>query len=249
MGLLPDIGAAFAVSDSVTGLLVSLYAVMVAALAVPLTVATSRFARKPLLLTTLARLCVEQRTGGRRTGVRRCRRRPNGRRGDARPVLLVVDRIRTTPGVARTRRSRTRTRRRRRLGRFGSRRAVVDVAGYRGRMAAVIRGSGCAVNAHVRSCRQVAAAREPRTLAGAGSARGGRRPLAAIAASNTLVFLGQFTLYTFVTVLLLASGVSAAFVGPVLLACGACGLSVFGMSAEALTETRDEPPSSYWPWS
>ena len=50
MGLLPHIGAAFAVSDSVTGLLVSLYAVMVAALAVPLTVATSRFCRKPLLL-------------------------------------------------------------------------------------------------------------------------------------------------------------------------------------------------------
>jgi predicted MFS family arabinose efflux permease len=53
VGLLPDIGATFGVSDSVTGLLVSLYAVMVAALAVPLTVATSRFARKPLLLTTL----------------------------------------------------------------------------------------------------------------------------------------------------------------------------------------------------
>src|SRR4051812_17411083 len=54
VGLLPAIGATFTVTDSVTGLLVSLYAVMVAVLAVPLTVATSRFARKPLLLTTLA---------------------------------------------------------------------------------------------------------------------------------------------------------------------------------------------------
>jgi len=54
VGLLPDIGAAFAVPDSVTGLLVGLYAVMVAALAVPLTVLTTRFARKPLLLTTVA---------------------------------------------------------------------------------------------------------------------------------------------------------------------------------------------------
>jgi predicted MFS family arabinose efflux permease len=53
VGLLPDIGATFAVSESVTGLLVSLYAVMVATLAVPLTVATFRFGRKPLLLTTL----------------------------------------------------------------------------------------------------------------------------------------------------------------------------------------------------
>src|SRR3954469_10578896 len=53
VGLLPEIGATFAVADSVTGLLVSLYAVMVAALAVPLTLATGRFGRKPLLLATL----------------------------------------------------------------------------------------------------------------------------------------------------------------------------------------------------
>src|SRR3954471_3413440 len=54
VGLLPEIGATFTVADSVTGLLVSLYAVMVAALAVPLTIATSRFSRKPLMLVTLA---------------------------------------------------------------------------------------------------------------------------------------------------------------------------------------------------
>src|SRR6478735_3585676 len=53
VGLLPDVGATFGVSDSITGLLVSLYAVMVAGLAVPLTLATSRFPRKPLLLATL----------------------------------------------------------------------------------------------------------------------------------------------------------------------------------------------------
>jgi predicted MFS family arabinose efflux permease len=39
-----------------------------------------------------------------------------------------------------------------------------------------------------------------------------------------LSFLGQFTVYTFVSVLLLAGGVSPAFVGPILLGCGACGL-------------------------
>src|SRR3954447_12647422 len=54
VGLLPSIGSTFAVPDSVTGLLVSLYAVMVAILAVPLTIATARFARKPLLLATVA---------------------------------------------------------------------------------------------------------------------------------------------------------------------------------------------------
>lgn len=54
VGLLPDLGAAFGVSDATTGLLVGLYAVMVALFAVPLTMATSRFARKPLLLATVA---------------------------------------------------------------------------------------------------------------------------------------------------------------------------------------------------
>ena len=39
-----------------------------------------------------------------------------------------------------------------------------------------------------------------------------------------LVFLGQFTAYTFISLLLLTSGVVPAFVGPLLLACGACGL-------------------------
>ena len=53
VGLLPDIGATFSMPESVTGLLVTLYAMMVAALAVPLTVATTRFDRRPLLLATL----------------------------------------------------------------------------------------------------------------------------------------------------------------------------------------------------
>ena len=39
-----------------------------------------------------------------------------------------------------------------------------------------------------------------------------------------LTFLGQFTVYTFISVLLLASGVAPVFVGPILLVCGACGL-------------------------
>jgi predicted MFS family arabinose efflux permease len=46
----------------------------------------------------------------------------------------------------------------------------------------------------------------------------------AVSASNLLTFLGHFTAYTFISVLLLASGVSPAYLGPILLACGACGL-------------------------
>jgi predicted MFS family arabinose efflux permease len=45
-----------------------------------------------------------------------------------------------------------------------------------------------------------------------------------VSLSNTVTFLGQFTVYTFVSVLLLASGVAPVFVGPILLLCGVCGL-------------------------
>jgi predicted MFS family arabinose efflux permease len=62
---------------------------------------------------------------------------------------------------------------------------------------------------------------EPLSGASVGGARGA---LAAVSASNFLAFLGQFTVYTFVSVLLLSSGVSPTFVGPILLVCGACGL-------------------------
>ncbi len=60
--------------------------------------------------------------------------------------------------------------------------------------------------------------------AAGGSAGSGRSALTAVSASNLLAFLGQFTVYTFVSLLLLSSGVRPAFVGPILLVCGACGL-------------------------
>jgi predicted MFS family arabinose efflux permease len=62
---------------------------------------------------------------------------------------------------------------------------------------------------------------EPQSERHAGAGRGA---LVAVSASNLFSFLGQFTVYTFVSVLLLSSGVSPTFVGPILLACGGCGL-------------------------
>jgi predicted MFS family arabinose efflux permease len=52
----------------------------------------------------------------------------------------------------------------------------------------------------------------------------GRGALAKVATSNTLTFLGQFTLYTFITLVLMESGINPAVIGPILLVCGACGL-------------------------
>jgi predicted MFS family arabinose efflux permease len=226
VGLLPDIGAAFAVSDSVTGLLVSLYAVMVAALAVPLTVATSRFARKPLLLATLAGYALSNALVA------------------AAPAFAVVAVGRTVGGVthalffslligyAPRLVSRAHVGRALALAAGGASAGFVlgvplltslgAAAGWRLSFAVLAALSVLTFVLVGRLLPHVNHAPPAR-----GFARGGRRPLAAIAASNTLVFLGQFTLYTFVTVLLLASGVSPAFVGPVLLACGACGL--FGL--------------------
>ena len=93
VGLLPAIGHAFGVAESTAGLLVSLYAVIVAILAVPLTLATKRVPGKRLLLLamssytvsnviaalapSLAVLAVGRAIGG----------------GDARAVLLCLHRL------------------------------------------------------------------------------------------------------------------------------------------------------------
>ena len=53
VGLLPAIGRDVGVSDAITGLLVTVYAFMVAVLAVPLTLSTARFSRKGLLTATI----------------------------------------------------------------------------------------------------------------------------------------------------------------------------------------------------
>ncbi|BBX68883.1 MFS transporter [Mycolicibacterium psychrotolerans] len=223
VGLLPDLGAAFGVSDATTGLLVGLYAVMVALFAVPLTMATSRFARKPLLLATVAGYAVSNAAVA------------------AAPSFAVVAAGRTIGGLTHA------------LffslligytPRLVSRALV-------GRALAI---AGCGVSAGlvlgVPLLTSLGAASGWRTpfavlavaavgafaLIGAvlpgvtntgqtGAREPGRRGrLVAVSASNMLVFVGHFTAYTFISLLLLGSGVHAAFIGPILLGCGACGL-------------------------
>jgi predicted MFS family arabinose efflux permease len=48
--------------------------------------------------------------------------------------------------------------------------------------------------------------------------------LAVVSTANAVVYLGQFTVYTYISVLLLAAGLAATGVGPVLLGLGAVGL-------------------------
>jgi predicted MFS family arabinose efflux permease len=223
VGLLPDIGATFAVSESVTGLLVSLYAVMVATLAVPLTIATSRFGRKPLLLTTLLSYALSNALVA------------------AAPVFAVVAIGRTVGGIthalffslvigyAPRLVSRADVGRALAVSASGASTGMVlgvplstslgHVAGWRASFAVLAVLSILAFLLVKRLLPGVN--HEP---VSGGSVGAGRGALAAVSASNLLAFLGQFTVYTFVSVLLLSSGVSPAFIGPILLVCGACGL-------------------------
>ena len=223
VGLLPAVGATFAVSDSVTGLLVSLYAVMVATLAVPLTLATARFGRKPLLLATLAGYAVSNALVA------------------AAPAFNVVAVGRTIGGVTHALFFSLMIGYAPRLvSRAHVGRALALAGG--GASAGMVLGVplttslGTAVGWRVSFALLAGLSMVTLILVGrllprvnhepasAHSANVGRGALAAVSASNLFSFLGQFTVYTFVSVLLLSSGVGPAFVGPILLVCGACGL-------------------------
>jgi predicted MFS family arabinose efflux permease len=223
VGLLPDIGATFGVSDSVTGLLVSLYAVMVAALAVPLTLATSRFGRKPLLLSTLLGYAVSNALVA------------------AAPAFAVVAVGRAIGGIthalffslmigyAPRLVSRAHVGRALALAGGGASAGMVlgvplstslgTAAGWRASFTLLAALSILTFVLVSRLLPSVTHEQAPGRSAGAGLGA-----LAAVSASNLFSFLGQFTVYTFVSVLLLSSGVSPTFVGPILLACGGCGL-------------------------
>src|SRR5262245_24714113 len=206
VGLLPGIGATFGVPNSVTGLLVSLYAVMVAALAVPLTVATTRFARKPLLLTTLAGYAVSNALVA------------------AAPVFAVVAVGRIVGGVTSALfvslvigyapRLVSRAHVGRALALAGSGASAGLVLGVplltslgtaaRWRVSFTVLAAVSMLTFILVSRLLPAVHTE---LVSPGSERGARGPLVAVAASNMLVFLGQFTAYTFISLLLLTSGV------------------------------------------
>jgi predicted MFS family arabinose efflux permease len=226
VGLLPAIGGTFTVPESVTGLLVSLYAVMVAALAVPLTVATSRFNRKPLLLTTLLGYAVSNALVA------------------VAPVFALVAVGRTIGGVthalffslcigyAPRLVSRAHVGRALALAAGGASAGFVlgvplstslgTAAGWRVSFAVL---AALSILTFVLASRLLP--RVSNEQPSCGPVGTGRGELGAVAASNMLAYLGQFTVYTFVSVLLLASGLAPELVGPILLGCGACGL--FGL--------------------
>jgi len=224
IGLLPSIGETFGVADSTTGLLVSLYALMVAVLAVPLTLATGRFPRKPLLLTTL--LCYALSNAVVALAPTFAALAAGRVLGGVTHALFFSLCIGYVPRLV-----------------DGSQvgRALAIVTG--GASAGFVLGvpfstslgtavgwrtsfallAGLAVATLIlvaRALPAVSSATPPRPV----QTTSGRRDLVAVAAANALTYLGQFTVYTFISVLLLAAGARPTLIGPILLACGACGL-------------------------
>ncbi|MEW5808416.1 MAG: MFS transporter [Actinomycetota bacterium] len=223
VGLLPDLGAAFDVSDSTTGLLVGLYAVMVAVFAVPLTMATSRFARKPLLMATVAGYVVSNTVVALAPsfGVLAAGRAIGGLTHALFFALLIgySPRLVSRAHVGRA------------LAIAGSGVSAGLVLGV-----PLLTSLGAAAGWRASFTALAVASAVTLALVGAvlppvpntppaGKPEPGRRGrLVAVSVSNLLVFVGHFSAYTFISLLLLSTGVAPAFLGPILLGCGACGL-------------------------
>lgn len=235
VGLLPAIGKNLQASESLTGLLISLYAAMVASLAVPLTLVTARFGRKPLLLLTLSGYAVCNAMAA------------------AAPVFAVMAAGRAIGGISHAL--------------FfslciGYAPRLVPAA-YVGRALAIAGGGASAgvvlgvplatslgtafdwrvpftVLAGVAIVILILVARSLPSVSGeppAGTGPGGRSSLVAVVGANTLTWLGQFTIFTYISLVLLSSGLDPALLGPALLACGACG--VIGLFCTAKTLDRN----------
>jgi predicted MFS family arabinose efflux permease len=224
VGLLPGIGTTFDVGTSATGLLVSLYAVMVATLAIPLTIATARLPRKPLLLTTLllyvvsnavvavapnfAMVAVGRTIGGLTHALffslcigyvpRLVRRAHVGR-------ALAIATGGASAGFV--------------LG-VPLSTSLGTALGWRASFGVLAVLAAATLLLVAKLLPAVPQENPPKTAEN----RSGRGQLVSVVVSNALTYLGQFTLYTFISVALLRAGASPTLVGPVLLLCGACGL-------------------------
>jgi len=235
VGLLPLISRGVEVSESTAGLLVTVYAFVVAAAAVPLTVATRAFARKPLLLGTLVAYAASNLVValapsytllavGRTFG------------GLAHAIFFSVSIAYASRLVSPLHTGRALT-----LVTAGGTLGFVlgvplstslgTAVGWRwsfGILAAM-----CLVTSLLVARLLPAVAVEPARAAGSGP-RPGRGRLALVVVAITVLFAGHYTVYTYVSPLLLSAGLSPEAVGPVLLVFGAVGLVGLWVAARYL---------------
>ncbi|MET0788478.1 MAG: MFS transporter, partial [Cellulomonas sp.] len=235
VGLLPQISTDLDVTESIAGLLVTVYAFMVATLAIPLTLGTRRLPRKGLLLVTLAAYTLSNALVG------------------IAPTFGVVAAGRAVGGIAHALFFSLS------IG-YASRLVAPQVTGRAlalvtaGASAGLVLGvpltttlgtaigwrngflvlaAGCALATVL-----VATLLPPVSSDDAPHAddtqSDRRRRLGIVSTANTLTYLAQYTVYTYVSVILLASGLRETAVGPVLLGLGAVGLVGTAYAAASL---------------
>ena len=223
VGLLPQIGSAFDVRTSVAGLLVSAYAVMVTVLSVPLALATRRLPRKPVLLALLGGYVVSNVVAA------------------TAPTFEVLAAARVIGGIthalffsvsigyaARLVPS-TMTGRAMALASVGVSGGLVlgvpfttalgDALGWRAAFGALAVLVALVLVLAALVLPPVDGPQDSVT-----GYPGRRRDLGAVVVANGLTYLGTYVLYTYVSVLLLESGVAQRWVAPTLLLFGVCGL-------------------------
>lgn len=226
VGLLPQMSRGVGVSESTAGLLVTIYAFVVAALAVPLTAATRRLPRKPLLLVTLAAYTASNAlVAVAPSFALLAAARVLGGVGHAVFFSVSIAYAARLVGPLYTGRALTL------VTAGGTIGFVLGVplstslgAAVGWRWSFALLAGLCAVSlALVARFLPSVAVEQPSsgTREGSGRARG---RLGIVVGTNTLVFLGQYTVYTYISVLLLATGLSESAIGPVLLVFGALGL-------------------------
>ncbi|MEN5075170.1 MFS transporter [Isoptericola cucumis] len=226
VGLLPQLARGVDVTESTAGLLVTVYAFVVAAFAVPLTVATRAVPRKPLLLVTLgiyaisnvlvavapsyAMLVVARTLGGLGHAVFFSVSIAYAARlvsplytGRALTLVTAGGTIGFVLGVPLST-------------------SLGAAVGWRWSFALL--GAVCAATALLVARLLPAVAVEPEPPRDRSGARAGRKRLGIVVGTNTVLFGGQYTVYTYISVILLAAGLSEAAVGPALLVFGALGL-------------------------
>ena len=233
VGLLSQISSAFDVSTSVAGLLVSAYAVMVAVLSVPLALVTRRLPRKPVLLVTIGGYVVsnvvaataptfEVLAAGRVIG------------GVTHALFFSV-----CIGYAARLAPATQTGRALALMSVGVSGGLVlgvplstalgEALGWRAAF-----GTLAVLVALVLVLAAVVLPSVDGPQDNAVPHPGRRRDLATVIAANGLTYFGTYVLYTYISVLLLDSGVAQRWVAPTLLLFGVCGLVGLRLAAAQL---------------
>ena len=233
VGLLPQIGSAFDVSDGTAGLLVSAYAVMVAVLSVPLALATRRLPRKPVLLATIGGYVVSNIVSATAPsfGVLAAGRVVGGITHALFFSVCIGYSARLVPAAL-----------------TGRAMALVSVGVSGGLVLGVPLSTAVgtalgwrvafgAMAVLVALVLLLAATVLPPVDGPSGDGAphpGRRRDLATVVVANGVTYLGTYVLYTYVSILLLDSGAAERWVGPTLLLFGICGLIGLRLAAAQL---------------